>query len=65
MVKNHSDSEREYLAYGRHVMNYSFWLAARYLLYALFSRQDSTYHGLCYISCEALAGTKYIAYFNI
>ena len=39
-------------------MGYSFWLAARVLLYALSHRQDSTYHGLCYTSRGALAGTR-------
>ena len=37
-------------------MVYSFLLAARVLFYALSHRQDSTYHGLCYISSGALAG---------
>ena len=50
MVKDHSDSER-----GN--MGYSFRLAARVLLCAPFHRQDSTYHGLCYTSRGALAGT--------
>ena len=36
-------------------MGYSFWLAARVLLYAPSHRQDSTYHGLCYTSRGALA----------
>ena len=39
-------------------MGYSFRLAARVLLYALSHRQDSTYHGLCYTSRGALAGTR-------
>ena len=39
-------------------MVYSFRLAARVLLCAPFHRQDSTYHGLCYTSCGALAGMK-------
>ena len=37
---------------------YSFRLAARVLLYAPSHRQDSTYHGLCYTSGGALAGTR-------
>ena len=41
----------------RHI-GYSFRLAARVLLYAPSHRQDSTYHGLCYTSRGALAGTK-------
>ena len=40
----------------RHI-GYSFRLAERVLLYASFHRQDNTYHGLCYISHGALAGT--------
>ena len=38
-----------------HYMGYSFWLAARVLLYALSHEQDSTYHGLSY---TALAGMR-------
>ena len=41
----------------RHI-SYSFRLAARVLLYASSHRQDSTYHGLCYTSRGALAGTR-------
>ena len=41
----------------RHI-GYSFRLAARVLLYAQSHRQDSTYHGLCYTSRGALAGTR-------
>ena len=37
---------------------YSFLLAARFLLYVPSHRQDSTYHGLCYTSRGALAGTR-------
>ena len=39
-------------------MGYSFRLAARVILYASSQRQDDTYHGLCYTSRGALAGTK-------
>ena len=39
-------------------MGYSFRLTARVLLYVRSHRQDSTYHGLCYTRCRALAGTK-------
>ena len=39
-------------------MGYSFRLAARVILYASYHRQDNTYHGLCYTSCGALAGTR-------
>ena len=56
MVKDHSDSEREETR-CRH-MGYSFRLAARVLLYASSHRQDNTYHGLCYNSHGALAGTR-------
>ena len=41
----------------RHMV-YSFRLAARVLLYASSHRQDNTYHGLCYTSRGALAGTR-------
>ena len=41
----------------RHI-GYSYRLTARVLLYALSHRQDSTYHGLCYTSRGALAGTR-------
>ena len=40
----------------RHI-GYSYRLTARVLLYAPSHRQDSTYHGLCYTSRGALAGT--------
>ena len=40
-------------------MGYSFRLTARVLLYAPSHRQVSTYHGLCYTSRRALAGTRY------
>ena len=38
-------------------IGYSYRLAARVLLYAPSHRQDNTYHGLCYTSRGALAGT--------
>ena len=41
----------------RHI-GYSFRLTARVLLYTPSHRQDSTYHGLCYTSRGALAGTR-------
>ena len=43
----------------RHI-GYSYRLTARVLLYAPSHRQDNTYHGLCYTSCGALAGTSKI-----
>ena len=39
-------------------MGYSFRLTARVLLYAPSHRQDSSYHGHCYTSRGALAGTR-------
>ena len=41
----------------RHI-GYSNLLTARVLLYAPSHRQDNTYHGLCYTSRGALAGTR-------
>ena len=41
----------------RHI-GYSYQITARFFLYAPSPRQDSTYHGLCYTSRGALAGTK-------
>ena len=39
-------------------MGYSFRLSANVILYALSHGQDNTYHGLCYTSRGALAGTR-------
>ena len=39
-------------------MGYSFRLTVRVLLYAPSHKQDCTYHGLCYTSRRALAGTR-------
>ena len=41
----------------RHI-GYSYRLTARFLLYAPSHIQDNTYHGLCYTSHGALAGTR-------
>ena len=41
----------------RHI-GYSYRLTARALLYAPSHRQDNTYHGFCYTSRGALAGTR-------
>ena len=41
----------------RHI-GYSYRLRARVILYALSHIQDNTYHGLCYTSRGALAGTR-------
>ena len=49
MVTDQSDSERG------NDMGYSFWLAAKGLIYAPSNRQDSTYHGICYTSRGAPA----------
>ena len=38
-----------------HYISYFFLLAARVILYAPCHRQDTTYQGLCYTSCGALA----------
>ena len=55
MVKDHSDSER-----GNPLPPHGLLFPIkRLLLYAPSHRQDNTYHGLCYTSCEALAGTRY------
>ena len=45
-------------------MGYSFRLAARVVLYASSHRLDSTYHGLCYTSRRALAGTHIAQLFH-
>ena len=41
----------------RHI-GYSYRLTARVLLYAPSHREDNSYHGLCYTSRGALAGTR-------
>ena len=41
----------------RHI-GYFYRITARVLLYAPSHRQDNTYHGLCYTSRGALAGTR-------
>ena len=55
MVMDHSDSETGNPL--RHI-GYSYRLTATVLLYAPSYRQDNTYHGLCYTSRGALAGTR-------
>ena len=52
MVKDHSDSER-----GNPLPSHGI-LFPRVLLYASSHRHDITYHGLCYTSRGALAGTR-------
>ena len=46
-------------------IGYSYRVNARVLLYAPSHRQDSTYHGLCYTSRGALAGTNIYIYVYI
>ena len=54
MVKNHSDSKR-----GNVLPPYGLLFPIRrVLLYAPSHKHDSTYHGLCYTSHGALAGTR-------
>ena len=40
------------------MMSCSIWLAAKVLLYAPSHRQNSTQDGICYTSCDALAGMR-------
>ena len=47
--------------YCCHFISYSSWLAARDLLFAPSNRQYSTYHGLCFTICRALAGIRSIS----
>ena len=47
-----------YRGWSGSLKGYCFRLAARVLLYAPSHRQDNTYHGLCYTSRGALAGTR-------
>ena len=56
MVKDHSDSEKRKPAAATYATLLR--LTARVLLYAPSHRQDNTYHGLCYTSRGALAGTR-------
>ena len=55
MVKDHSNSKK-----GNPLPPHRLLLSitARVILYAPSHRQDSTYHGLCYTSRGALAGTR-------
>ena len=53
MVKDYSDSER-----GNPLPPLHGLLFPRVLLYASSHRKDNTYHGLCYTSRGALAGTR-------
>ena len=60
MVKGTIQIARE-VTRCRHI-GYSYRLTARVLLYASTHRQDNTYHGLCYTSRGALAGTRNSSY---
>ena len=55
MVKDHSDSEKGNPLLPHRLL---FPINSKDFLYAPSHRQDSTYHGLCYTSRGALAGTK-------
>ena len=55
MVKDHSDSEKGNPLPPHRLL---FPINSKVLLYAPSHRQDSTYHGLCYISGGALAGMR-------
>ena len=55
MVKDHSDSEKGNPLPPHRLL---FTINSKVLLYAPSHRQDSTYHGLCYTSRGALAGTR-------
>ena len=57
MEKGHSDGERENLQLLPPLHRLLFLIASN-LLYIPSDRQDSIYHGLCYISCGALAGMR-------
>ena len=55
MVKDHSDSEKGNPLPLHRLL---FPINSKSSLYAPSHRQDSTYHGLCYTSRGALAGTR-------
>ena len=44
---------------------YSFWLAARVLLYASSHKQDSTYHGLCYTKSWSACWNDWMFYLRM
>ena len=56
MVKEHSDSERGNPLPPHRLL---FPISSKVFLYASSHRQDNTYHGLCYTSRGALAGTRH------
>ena len=55
MVKDHSDSEKGNLLPPHRLL---LSINSKGSLYAPSHRQDNTYHGLCYTSRGALAGTR-------
>ena len=57
MVKDHADSDR-----GNPLAPHGllFPMSSKGSLYASSHRQDNPYHGLCYTSRGALAGTRHI-----
>ena len=55
MVKDHSDSEKGNLLPPHRLL---LSINSKGFLYAPSHRQDNTYHGLCYTSRGALAGTR-------
>ena len=57
MVKDHSDSERENPLPSHRLL---FPISSKGSLYASSNRHDNIYHGLCYTSRGALAGTRVV-----
>ena len=55
IIKVHSDSDRGNLQLPLHGL--LFPISNKGFFYMRHPRQDSTYHSLCYTSCEALVGT--------
>ena len=55
MVKDHSDNEKGNPLPPHRLL---FPISSKVILYAPSHRQDNTYHGLCYTSRGALAGTR-------
>ena len=53
MVKDHSDSER-----GNQLLSHGLFFSIDSKGSFICTRQDSTYHSLCYTSCGALAATR-------
>ena len=55
MVKDHSDSERRNMQPPHGLL---FPISSKFFFNASSHRQDNTYHGFCYTSRGALAGTR-------